>query len=487
MHYFKLFVNSTLLLTTPTLLLYPQIEAPTFRAGETKANLALKNDQILSYDAILDLLAAIEQDDLEAKYSPQDLDKIARFLAHLAKEGADPHNIFAQSVLEEDIEELLSDEESAFEYAIALNLKDDYVIAPAYVDNFGEIQLCKSWVAKKCHQIKKFAKKHKKALLIGAGVVVGVGVIAVAVVAVSGAAAAATAAGAAAAAAVSSNDHPSTHADPTPDIQAQSVLDTNLDAFRDQVQIDTLTDTNDSTIAEKARTLGSHFVHKAFDEIADIGAMVPKACTAAQGVANGRSPNELASRDANPTPIQNYEKVIAAGHQKIDQVFSTDQAGHYTPESKARDIHNQFAIGEIPLPWGIFKAVDIPKIRASLQSGQRTTEIAADLGFSSQEIAELERTGSLHQTVTTAFESSAKAAEVIQLENTISQWLGEGTQVMRNKAGDPVFLSKDGLRKVRFDFNKPAPHESPHLHLEHLVDGEWQEISRVYPIDVPHQ
>ncbi len=84
-------------------------------------------------------------------------------------------------------------------------------------------------------------------------------------------------------------------------------------------------------------------------------------------------------------------------------------------------------------------------------------------------------------------ESGAKIAEVVHLEKQISNWLGEGTQFIRNKAGDPVFLSKDGLRKVRFDFNRPAPHESPHLHLEHLVDGEWKEISRVYPIDVPHK
>ena len=84
-------------------------------------------------------------------------------------------------------------------------------------------------------------------------------------------------------------------------------------------------------------------------------------------------------------------------------------------------------------------------------------------------------------------ESGVKIAEVVQLEKQISTWLGEGTQFIRNKAGDPIFLSKDGLRKVRFDFNRPAPHESPHLHLEDLVNGEWQEISRVYPIDVPHK
>ncbi len=83
--------------------------------------------------------------------------------------------------------------------------------------------------------------------------------------------------------------------------------------------------------------------------------------------------------------------------------------------------------------------------------------------------------------------SGGHAAEVVHLEKQISSWLGEGSQLIRNKAGDSIFLSKDGVRKMRFDFIRPAPHKSPHVHLEHLVDGEWKEISRVYPIDVPHK
>lgn len=83
--------------------------------------------------------------------------------------------------------------------------------------------------------------------------------------------------------------------------------------------------------------------------------------------------------------------------------------------------------------------------------------------------------------------SANTASEVINLEEEISKWLGEGTQFIRNKAGDSIFLSRDGIRKVRFDFKRPYPHESPHLHFEHLVSGEWKEISRIYPIDVPHK
>jgi tetratricopeptide (TPR) repeat protein len=84
-------------------------------------------------------------------------------------------------------------------------------------------------------------------------------------------------------------------------------------------------------------------------------------------------------------------------------------------------------------------------------------------------------------------ENGARIAEVVQFEQRVSAYLGEGARLVRNKAGDPIFISKDGLRKVRFDFKRPHPHESPHLHIEHLVDGEWEEISRIYPVDVPHK
>ncbi|MBI3211633.1 MAG: hypothetical protein HYZ47_02985 [Simkania negevensis] len=56
--------------------------------------------------------------------------------------------------------------------------------------------------------------------------------------------------------------------------------------------------------------------------------------------------------------MKNFENLVAAGHEKIDQVFSTDQAGLYTPETKeARD---KLAIGIIPFPGsfgvGVFNA-----------------------------------------------------------------------------------------------------------------------------------
>ncbi|HEY5235288.1 MAG TPA: hypothetical protein VIJ14_03845, partial [Rhabdochlamydiaceae bacterium] len=82
--------------------------------------------------------------------------------------------------------------------------------------------------------------------------------------------------------------------------------------------------------------------------------------------------------------------------------------------------------------------------------------------------------------------SSLGNVEVIQLEKQVSGWLGEGAKFIRNEAGDPVFLSKDGLKCVRFDFNRTTPHNSPHAHIEVKVDGKWVKSGQIYPTDVPH-
>jgi hypothetical protein len=79
------------------------------------------------------------------------------------------------------------------------------------------------------------------------------------------------------------------------------------------------------------------------------------------------------------------------------------------------------------------------------------------------------------------------AKDIQRLEQEISSWLGKDTKLIRNKAGDSIFLSKDGIRKVRFDFNRPYPHENPHLHFERLENGCWEEIKRIYPSDLPHK
>jgi len=74
---------------------------------------------------------------------------------------------------------------------------------------------------------------------------------------------------------------------------------------------------------------------------------------------------------------------------------------------------------------------------------------------------------------------------VIQnLGNEIKQWLGNDLRMIVNDAGDKIFVSKDGLRRVQFHFNNTAPHTSPHVHIDVKVGGTWKK-GRFYPNDVP--
>jgi RHS repeat-associated protein len=63
------------------------------------------------------------------------------------------------------------------------------------------------------------------------------------------------------------------------------------------------------------------------------------------------------------------------------------------------------------------------------------------------------------------------------------EWLGDGAQVITNRAGDKIFLSENGTRRIRFDINRPHPHVNPHAHVEELVNGRWVG-GRRYPVDV---
>ncbi len=62
-------------------------------------------------------------------------------------------------------------------------------------------------------------------------------------------------------------------------------------------------------------------------------------------------------------------------------------------------------------------------------------------------------------------------------------WLGKGYRTITNKAGDKIYISKDGTRKIRFDMNNPGG-DKQHMHLEVLKNGKWKDATdthRIYP------
>jgi hypothetical protein len=247
---------------------------------------------------------------------------------------------------------------------------------------------------------------------------------------------------------------------------------------------------SDKTLAESAREILSGPFHEAWKGIGILGKNTLL-------LIEDLNPSISIGPDKGKTLREAWEtEAVPSVHEKIDQLFSTNIKDDFDPKKDGaveQVLQNFFlnpltglggaASTEKVVSQGV-KAVTAEKIfgnagRVFANEALVTEEVAA---IASRQVVALEKVDSVGAQV-----SGIKIAEAAQLEKSLSEWLGEGTQFIRNKSGDPVFLSKDGLRKVRFDFNKPAPHLSPHLHIEHLVNGEWQEISRVYPIDVPHK
>ena len=176
MKYFQGVVHSILLCTVPTVALYPQVDVSGTSTQPDTAQEPL-TDAYLSYDDVINLINELESGELEKKYSVSDLERLSCLFAYLAREGLLPNEVEEGYILEQDIEDLLAPEDSSYTYAFALTQGSDYLLIPTFFDGYGEVFLCKTWIHKKWDQVKKFVKKHKKAIIIGTAVVVGAAII----------------------------------------------------------------------------------------------------------------------------------------------------------------------------------------------------------------------------------------------------------------------------------------------------------------------
>jgi hypothetical protein len=114
---------------------------------------------------------------------------------------------------------------------------------------------------------------------------------------------------------------------------------------------------DEMSFGEKAREMGAHVAHKALDEVTDLVKTVPQLCEEVKELGAKFLPESLKLPDSEDagSPIENYENLVAKGHQVIDTVFATDQAEFFTAEARANDLMNNFAIGVLPPPEAIFK------------------------------------------------------------------------------------------------------------------------------------
>ena len=388
MHKLKPFIYCIMLATTPTLLACPQNNF--LHVSNQKVNRGHLQEtrewvRPTTYDEIMQMLEDLESGELERKYSPLQLERVNGYLATLAKEGILPDEFDEEIALEDDTYDLMYGEDSAFQLANYLENSYDYMIIPAVLNNYSSYDIVQCGkISKAWKKTKKFAKKHKKAIIIGAVVVVAVTVVTVAVV-VASSASAATAAGAAGAAAgagsatskpkqsesekesprasVESEETPAVDANEAP--QMKEAIGEHMASFKEflvedkAAQQETLSKNWDEmAFSEKARELGANASHKALDDVSDLLKVAPQLCEEVKELGSKFLPGSLnpAGTGEMESPMENYENMLAKGHEVIDNVFSTDQARLYTAEARANNSMNNFAIGFLPPPGAVFKS-----------------------------------------------------------------------------------------------------------------------------------
>jgi len=164
----KQFVAALLLLTIPSVSLYPSDISPQVIHQMQKMQ---GNEREISYtpsyDELVQFLEEITSGEMEKKCSPKELAEINQFVAFLAKEGVLPEETAANSSLDKDIESLLN--KGVFDHdffgqtiAIQAAIRGDFPI-PKCIKKAGTH--CKNWISKRLEKCRAFFidtnKKHK--------------------------------------------------------------------------------------------------------------------------------------------------------------------------------------------------------------------------------------------------------------------------------------------------------------------------------------
>lgn len=437
MSFSKILHKTTALLSALSIALSPLCHAEIQPGAENSVTVnsrAMQLDQ-LKYDDIIYLLDALESGELEAVCNEEDLEKITEFFAVLAREGAEEGDI----ELEHDIEELEQDtsDSESFMYSCSSEKKGG-ISAICYKSKKNKDKKKKkkeTWAAKKWRNTKRFARDHKKEIIIGAAIVVCATVATVAIVALAstevataGATGAAAALGAGSGGGGSESDRPAPRKEPRqplnppppvlPDIPSvpglgagsitlsvpdssddlssfiasqplnfdhQEIYNRQRGYFKENIQNEVYAapplpgDAQRSpSFLDNVRGVGSYLTHEVIDAIDEsIGLPVFIADLAYKEMQ--REVGEyLPSPDGTfvneGTPLENYGNFITKAHQAVDELFSTDWARDYTPEAKAKD---PFVYGIIPPPGEVFPGF----VKAAGSAFKRTGNVTVYRSF----------------------------------------------------------------------------------------------------------
>lgn len=173
----KLFLQLFLLITTTTLLALPNkpLYFTNYISTSSRDTAPYIDSKALTYDQIMNLLEGIEYGEIEKKCSATQLEQINQFLALLATEGILPDDQEEETSIKEDVEELLEHRENPLQVAFLSGESHACLFVPSIFDlnNYEAMVPC-GWLKKSWKNTKTFVKKHKKAIIIGAIIIVTV-------------------------------------------------------------------------------------------------------------------------------------------------------------------------------------------------------------------------------------------------------------------------------------------------------------------------
>lgn len=301
-----------------------------------------------TYDEIIQMLDDLESGELEKRYSPEQLERVNEYLATLAREGILPNEFDEEADLEEDSYDLLYGEDSGFQLARYLESSSEYMIVPAVLNGYSGYNIVQCGkISKAWKKTKKFCKKHKKAIIIGAVFFIAAGAVTVAMgiaTSASVASAASTAAGAAGAASgsgssksessgssssTSNSSQTSSNTAPT----FQRAMEDQFVSFKEHLAGENFFQPSgagqDLSIEETGRVAGSLFAHDSFNYF------------------NNQIPNypqlseELRSISSHPDfslPPGASDNPLGFGHDEIDSRFASNCGPMFSDPSKEVNI-----------------------------------------------------------------------------------------------------------------------------------------------------